>query len=259
MSRTTETLVNTSSRIGTSQTMILWSIVVAGAIIFPSFFFASYRTITFHSFFLSPLPWVHVGGWTIDHGLQMFSGKTLELPTVAERVGCLSSIVLMFIVFPTLFFFGLRKRAVERATGKEYHIIRWSSLGLVVGGIGVMALALTSIPIAFIQQSVSSDLRAAQAKQQNKDAIINELNTIAWKLYEYRILPKELGGGNGVLEGFTIQKERSSTAEAIYQCTIQDTLVIIKATSIKHPLGYIIVTISKKGKLSDWTYSAFFE
>jgi hypothetical protein len=259
MSQITESAAAPQTRFGTSHTIILWNIIIIGGIIFPSIFFGFYGKTTTHGFFLSPFPWVTAGGWTIDHGLKMFSGITPEMPTLAERLGCLSSLTLMFVILPTLFFFGLRRRAIERRSGKEFHIVRWSSLQFVVGGIGTLGLALASIPIALTQLEVSSSLHHAQAIQQNKDVIINELNIIAWKLYEYRVLPKELAGGNGTMTGFKLPQELTVATEATYQCRMEDTLAVVKATSLKYPLASITVKVDSKGKFSDWNFGGCFE
>jgi hypothetical protein len=257
MNQTTESQATSTTKARTLQTIIVWCIIVLCGIVIPNSFFRFYHAIG--GFFLHPFPWVVVGGMTIDHGLQMFSGKIPELPTITTQLGCLVSILTVFVICPTLFFFGLRTRAVERASGKEGRILRWATLQFVLGGMVMLGPALLSIPIAIIQRNVSSSLHESQGKYENKDAIAYELNSVALKLYEYRVLPKELGGGDGSFAGFTLPRDLSSTTEAQYQIKLQDTLAIAKATSVKYPLGTITARIDKKGKFLEWKYSELFE
>ncbi len=258
MNQTTESQATTATKVGRSETMIIWLIILACGMLVLTFFFHHNYAIE-DRLFLSPVPWVNVGGMTIDHGVQMFSGKIPELPTITTQVSCLVSILLVFVISPTLFFFGLRTRAVDRASGKELHILRWSTIQLVLGGMVMLGPALVSIPVAIIQRNVSSSLHKSVEEYENKEAILYELNSVAVKLYEYRVLPKELGGGNGSFAGFTLSKELASTTEAQYKIELQDTLAIAKATSVKYPLGTITAKISKKGKFLEWKYSELFE
>jgi hypothetical protein len=257
MNQTTESQATTATKVGRLQTTIIWLIILACGILIPTIFFRSYAAGD--GFFLFPFPWVIVGGMTIDHGLTMFSGKIPELPTITTQLGCLVSILTVFVICPTLFFFGLRTRAVERAAGKEGRILRWSTIQFVLGGMVMLGPALLSIPVAIIQRNVSSSLHESQAPVENKYAILYELNSVAVKLHEYRILPREFGGGNGSFAGFTLPKDLESTTEAQYKIELQDTLAIAKATSVKYPLGTITARISKKGRFLDWKYSELFE
>ena len=257
MNQTTESQTTSTTKTRKLQTVVVWCLILACRILIPNLFFRTFRAID--GFFLTPFPWVVAGGMTIDHGQQMFSGKIPELPTITTQISCLASILLVFVIFPTLFFFGLRTRAVERASGKELGILRWSTMQLVLGGMVTLGPAFLSVPIAIIQREVSSSLHKAQAEYQNKEAILYELNAVAMKLYEYRILPKELGGGNGSFAGFTLSKDLASTAEAHYKIELQDTVAIALATSVKYPLGTIAATINKQGKFLGWKYSELFQ
>jgi len=257
MNQTTETPTTTKTKLGKSHTMILWIIIIVCGGILPSLVFRTYHAM--HDFFLTPFPWVIEGGITINHGLQMVSGKIPEAPTLTLQLSFLMSVVIMFVIAPTLFLFGVRQRAIERDSGKEFHIIRWSSVYLVLGGIVIIGPATQSIPISIIHRQVSSSLREGQAKAENKDNILYELNTIAIRLYEYRVLPKEYGGGNGSMAGFALPKELSTTLEAQYTVEIQDSLAIVKATSVKYSQGMIMAKINTTGKFLEWKYSEFFE
>lgn len=257
MNQTTEPQAASAMKTARLQTIVVWSLIVACGILFPSALFRSYASMD--KFFLSPFPWVVVGGMTINQGQLMFSGNIPDLPTLTTQISCLLSIVIVFVIFPTLFFFGLRARAAERASGKELPLLRRSTVQFVLGGMVILGPALVSIPMALIQRSVSSSLHESQGKFETKDAIMYELNSVAVKLYEYRVLPKELGGGNGSFAGFTLPKNLASTTEAQYKIELQDSLAIAKATSTKYPQGTITAKISNKGKFLEWKYSGVFE
>ena len=257
MNQTTESQTTSTTKTRKLQTVVVWCLILACGILIPNLFFRTIRSI--NGFFLTPFPWVVVGGMTIDHGLQMFSGKIPELPTIMTQVSCLVSILTVFVICPTLFFFGLRTRAIERASGNDLPILRWSTLQLVLGGMVICGLALISIPVAVIQRNVSASLHESQAIIENKDAMLYEMNPVAERLYEYRVLPKELGGGNGSFTGFTLPKDLASTTEAQYKIELHDTLAIVEAKSVKYPLGTITAKISKQGKFLDWKYSELFE
>jgi len=256
MNQTTESAVIDAAKTRRLQTIIVWCVIVLCGILIPSIFFRSYNTTG--GFFLSPFPWVIVGGMTIEHGLQMNSGTIPEIPSIATQLGCLGSILIVFVIGPTLFFFGIKSRAVERAAGKELSVFRWSTLQVVLGGMVTLGLALISIPTAIIQREVSSNLHKAQTEAENRDAILYEMNSIALKLYEYRVLPKELGGGSGSFAGFTLGKDLSTTSDAQYTLELQDTLAIAKATSVKYPLGTVTATINRQAKFSKWQFSELF-
>jgi len=259
MNQTTESQAPSTTKARTLQTIIVWCIILACGIIIPNLFFRIYDTSSMGGLFLSPFPWVNVGGITINHGLTMCSGKIPELPTITIQVSCLVSILTVFVISPTLFLFGVRTRAAERASGKALQVLRWSTIQFVLGGMVLFVPALGSIPMAMIQRSVSSSLHESQATVENQDAIMYELNSVACKLYEYRVLPKELGGGNGSFAGFTLPKDLASTTEAQYEIEQRGADAIVKATSVKYPPGTITARISSKGQFLEWKYSGVFD
>ena len=122
-----------------------------------------------------------------------------------------------------------------------------------------MGPVLVAIPMALSERNVSSSLREYDAEGKHRDAIMYELNLVACRLYEYRVLPKTLGGGNGTFAGFVLPKDLASTTEAQYTIELQDTLAIAKATSVKYPPGTITAKISDKGKFLEWKYSGVFD
>jgi hypothetical protein len=240
-----------------SHTIILWVLTLAGAAIVPHDLLR--HVSLYEGFFLTPFPWIPVGGWTINDGLQMFSGRLPLAHTSAQLMGCLVSVLVVYIAAPTLFLFGLRRRALERRLGRELHIIRWSTVQLVLGGALTIGAAFPSLPMALIQKQVSSTLFAAQQIQELKDQIIYDMNTIAWKLYEYRVLPKEQQGGGGVLAGFSIPRNLLKVKKVSYEMTVKDTLSVIIASAEGTEQGTIRASLNGRGRFLGWEFTGCFE
>jgi hypothetical protein len=240
-----------------NETFIIWCFVFAGAILSNGLLFGLMHHE--NGFFITLYPWVNAGGHTINNGLEMFAGKMSQLPNLAVKLGYLTSLSIVFVIFPTLFFFGLRKRAIERTSGNLFPIIRSSTIQFVLGGMVTLGVAMPSIPIAIIQINVSKSLHHAQEIQANKDGMINDINEIAWRFYEYRVLPKDFNGGAGSFIGCTLPVEYTSTQNGIYEFDVQDLQVTIKGISKKFSNSSISVKLSQDCKLTGWIYSGEFE
>jgi len=76
--------------------------------------------------------------------------------------------------------------------------------------------------------------RASSPVLDNKDAIINDLNNLAAHSYQYRIRPKEMGGGAGSYLGFKIAEKLKKNGNAEFEAEVIDKDHIrFKATSAK--------------------------
>jgi hypothetical protein len=95
--------------------------------------------------------------------------------------------------------------------------------------------------------------------QGNKDAIINDLNTIASKARQHRILPVSFNGGGGSFVGFSIPSENAATENGVYTIVTTDSMCTLKATSTKYPTAAVVVTVDKHGRLGNWRYEGPFE
>lgn len=202
-------------------------------------------------------PWVVAGGHTIANGLSEFSGKTPALISTTERLATLLGLLFGFVIGPTLFFFGWYNRRKDRESGSKSSVLKGSAVISVIGGILTFAVAIPSIPMAYIQKSVSESIQSAQAVQDNKDQMINDLNMIAYNAKQFRILPKNLDGGSGSYLGYSLPKPLAATEYGTYEvsCTAEE--IILKATSKKYPDSRISVHIKKDG-LGLWEYSGDF-
>jgi thioredoxin-related protein len=101
--------------------------------------------------------------------------------------------------------------------------------------------------------------RASSPVQDNKDAIINDLNNLAAFSFQYRIRPKEMGGGAGNYLGFKIAEKLKQNENATYEAEVIDKdHVRFKATSAKG-FGSVTETIDESGRTGNWTYSGQFQ
>jgi hypothetical protein len=89
--------------------------------------------------------------------------------------------------------------------------------------------------------------------------MIYEINTIAWKASEYRILPKELGGGQGSFAGYSLASDLASTESALYQVEPHDTTIVIRGISKQYSDAGITSTLCRDFKLKDRMYKGKFE
>ena len=98
----------------------------------------------------------------------------------------------------------------------------------------------------------------ARPAQSNRDAIINDLNTLSAMAYQYRIRPSSMGGGEGSYTGFKIPARMTSNENATYETVlVEPDRVRFRATSSKGH-GTVEASINKDGRLSDWVYSGTF-
>ena len=201
-----------------------------------------------------PIPWVSAGGQTIANGLAEFSGEVPQEVALPFRMQTLFSMVLVFVVGPTLLFLGWRTYRLESASvfSKEWIV-------MVLGGILTFSVALPSIPMAILQRRVSQSLHKAQAVQTNKDEIINFIGgDIQLKVQQYRILPKTLGGGEGSFAGFTLPPDLAETEAGTFSVTAMDSTVTLKATSRPYPNATVTVQYTNM-RYGNWEYTGDFE
>jgi len=200
-------------------------------------------------------PWITAGGITIQNGLTEFSGGKLDLIPFSQRIYSLISILLIFVIMPTLFFLGWKKQYEEKIAKKDTKLLRASTISFVLGGIFVLYIAIPSINILIIKTKVDNQLRIANAIQTNKDRIIFELNNIAWRIYQYKALPYKLGGGNGSFSEYKLPVNFAKTKYGAYTATVTDSTVCLTGQSKIYSDASMTVQIDSHGKMSDWQYS----
>lgn len=211
----------------------------------------------YHQFRSFLIPWAYAAGQTIEIGLDQFRGHTPALSSFAERMATLLGLLSGFIIGPTLFFFGWHQRRKDRAAGLTTSSLKGSAAISIIGGILTFAVAIPSIPIAYIQNRVAESVHSAQAVQGNKDQMINDLWKIAYNAKQFRILPKNLDGGNGSYLGYTLSQPLAGTEEGTYEISCKADEITVKAISKKYPDCRISARIDKEGGPSFEFYGQF--
>jgi thioredoxin-related protein len=101
--------------------------------------------------------------------------------------------------------------------------------------------------------------RNSSPVEDNKSAIINDLNNLAVFAFQFRIRPREVGGGAGSYTGFKIQEKLKQNGNATFEAEVVDKdHVRFKATSAKG-FGTVTETIDETGRMGGWEYSGQFK
>lgn len=112
---------------------------------------------------------------------------------------------------------------------------------------------------SLIQPLVFSSLKEAQAIQENRDFMIQDLNRIAWDIFRYQVeLKNKKEKKDKTIEGYILPPELASTDNARYSVSVTQGKLEILARSMRYPNASITVVVDKKGKMSDWKYEGEF-
>lgn len=224
---------------------------------------ASHRDFTWHltggTLPITPYPWVYGGGRTIANGLRAFSGQVPEPLPAGLRAAALVLVLINMVLCPTLFFLEWRRRELTKTLSLEHPLLRISSVFYALCGMITIAAGVGLGPAAYFSEKARADLRHAQAIQSNRDAMINQLNMLALDATQYRILPRQLGGGGRSFEGYSIPEKSAKTEEALYTVTARNNAAEFRATSAKYPLCAIEVRVDSLGQMGRWMYEGEFK
>lgn len=204
----------------------------------------------------APMPWLYAwvlaAGQTIANGLSEFSGETPGLVEPEMRWAALTSLLLVGVLAPTLCLTLMQTTPLASLSNfrRGFYL-----LGVIIAG----TFSLTVLPTAYIGYNVRMNLRSAQAIQENKDQIINELNFIAAKAHEYAIVPKRLGGGEGSLAGFAVPTSLHHSEQATYTMTLEGGNLDVEAVSKPYEGAKVNLTIDGRGNMMGWEYSGQFQ
>ena len=94
---------------------------------------------------------------------------------------------------------------------------------------------------------------------ENKDAMINDLNNLAAMCYQFRVRPKSMGGGEGSYKDFAIPKSMHSNESGTYSATVlNENRIQFRAISL-YGYGVIQVELDDLGRLMMWYYTDKFK
>lgn len=95
--------------------------------------------------------------------------------------------------------------------------------------------------------------------QANKDAIINDLNNFSAQVYQYRIRPRTMGGGQGSYHGFSIAPLMTSNQNAAFAADVVDSNHVRFAAISALGYGTIHASVNEFGVLANWEYAGAFK
>jgi hypothetical protein len=206
----------------------------------------------------SIFPWMIGGRQTIENGLRAFSGKPPEPPPIDDRARALGPLLISMVLCPTVFFLEWRRRRLAKASPLQRTPPTLSSVFYSLCGLVTVFVAVAVGPIAYIGENARADMRHAQAVQSNRDAMINELNLLALDAAQYKILPKQLGGGGRSFVGYSVPETNAKTEEASYKVTEIRNVVVFRAASTRFPLCAVQVEVDSLGHMRGWSYEGEF-
>ncbi|HEY6951067.1 MAG TPA: hypothetical protein VI758_01600 [Bacteroidota bacterium] len=192
-------------------------------------------------------PWIVAGGRTIANGLRAFSGEPLNIPSNTAQLTALASLLLGFVICPTVYLFRWRDRHLRNVATSTHEHLTLPGLFFNYFTIVTLFLCIAIVPVATFGEFVRSSIRSAQAVQTNKDNMINDLDAIVVDLQQYRILPKSLGGGDGSCIGYNLAPGFAQTRNGVYSITVEKEKAVIVGRSLLFPSSSIKVELDAKG------------
>jgi hypothetical protein len=124
-----------------------------------------------------------------------------------------------------------------------------------------LLIVLLGVVIVSIAIAAGMGLFGANKVKANKDAIINDMNTIAVSALRYRSKPKVLLGGGGSYRGFVLSDKYKPNPNATYACVANDSEITILAISAVDSTNTITGMAGTDGKLikSEFVFTGDFQ
>jgi len=196
---------------------------------------------------------------TISNGLSAFSGQALLEPSLVQKIGMLASIIIVYVVIPTFFFFNWRNRRIQNTSVASHTQLNLSSISYTLSAVLTLSIAATVIYSSVGSYWIRQSLERSQTIQENKDALISDLYFLSLNANQYNILPKELGGGNGTYEGFRLSPEQVITRSGVFAITANEKQITVTAQSYMYPSDVIYAVINENGQLRNLRFEGNFK
>lgn len=235
-------------------TSFLFTTLVALAVIYLWDLAGQGRTSHVPRFFV--VPWVLAAGQELENGMNEFSGRSLQPVSTLLRFTALGGMFVIVILGPTFFLLGMRKRAIAHQSSR----LSWPhSTGSIVGAVITIPIVCIILLGPPIQKVAFSNLKERQAVQSGRDFMINDLNRIAWDVFQYRVKPKSMGrSGGGSVAGYALSPDLETTPFAHYSVSLKEGKVEVLASSTRYPGATITTTVNETGALSNWRFEGEF-
>ncbi len=121
-------------------------------------------------------------------------------------------------------------------------------------------LIILGVIIVGIAIAVGLLLFAGENIQSNKDAMINDINTIAENAFQFRIRPRSMGGGSGSYSGWAIPIRMKTNENGLYsESGGNATGIVIYGKSADIASNTVNASIGSDGRVSSMTFGGDFE
>jgi hypothetical protein len=204
-------------------------------------------------------PWLVAAGQTLLNTVASYNGVALVTPTLLDGARVLSALLFAFVICPTVFLLGWRRRRLDKEAALGPRELRVSSVLYAFTCVVSLFVTVSIIPISIASESSRQLVRERWPAQFSRDWVVNEIRLLALDIYQYRLLPRNLDGGGGSFRGYRLRDDFSKTANATYSVTVNDDEVTIHAQSIMYPTASVEVKVDSIGRLVWWKYGGGFE
>jgi hypothetical protein len=181
--------------------------------------------------------------------------QSIFLP-LANRIYMLSGILIALIICPTVALFGWRSRRLERAANgsSAARPPSISSIGYLFCGIVMLFVAIPVVPLAVLQQLQYKSSCENDAARLLRYYVQNELNHLTADAFQYRIVPKSAGGGEGSYIGYSIPEKLARTDNAEFAAVVEADRVVLTAESAFCSTDSIALSMDAHGQTGTWRY-----
>ncbi len=198
----------------------------------------------------SPLvyPWITVGNTTL---MAAFRGFGERIPGILSvKIYLLAGILIAFVMCPTFLLFGWRRRRLARMSGAfapGRSLRDMPSIGYAFCGVVVSFVVVIIGPLTALQVTQTASRCESETTRLLRYETTTELNFILDDVLQYRLLPKEVGGGSGSYLGYAIPANLARTDKAEYTATVNADKVIVKAESANCATNTMTATLDASG------------
>ncbi|MFH0990948.1 MAG: hypothetical protein V1799_13115 [bacterium] len=194
-------------------------------------------------------PWALAAKTTSNNTQKLWRGVTPDIPRPSDRVNMFVGVLISTVLCPAIFLLGWRSRRLNRTSGQLYNSL---SIASIFYGFSCALLILYSIVVPIMgihnELGLESD-RSAYEYFTNRTELTKDVYRIALDANQYRVLPAELGGGNGSFKGYRLPEHFTDLSYATYTLMVEQNFIFIKATSRSNPLSFIEASLNEQGKI----------
>lgn len=204
-------------------------------------------------------PWLLAAGQTLLNTVASYNGAAPMTPALLDGARGLSALLFAFVICPTIFLLGWRRRRLDKEPAPHRRQLRVSSVLYAFTCVVSLFVVVSIIPISIASESSRQSARESWLVPFSTNRIVNEIHLLALDIYQYRLLPRTLDGGGGSYRGYTLREGLSRTENATYFATVNDDEVMIHARSIPYPTSSVEVKVDRIGRLVGWKHAGGFE